>query len=270
MSSPASASQRDAAAGGQATLLYSVSPKASLASGAVVCNQATVVFDSNAPINTQNYCNTLDKTPPVSHVQSLARSQNTNAFTVQWSGTDAGAGVEDYTVYVSDNGGAYSAWLTNTANTLGVYPGAAGHTYLFFSIARDLVGNAEGAKSVAEASTFVNPCATDVTLQFSVTRSGYRLNNATKRYQQTVTITRTAAGSIAGPFALDIVGLSSNATLYSPAGTTSCIAAGSPFVTVAPGTAWSQGQSVTVAIEFVNPTNAGITYTPALLAGPRR
>jgi hypothetical protein len=113
-------------------------------------------------------------------------------------------------------------------------------------------------------------CASDVSSQFSVVRSGYRLNNSTKRFQQAVTITRTATGSVAGPFALAIENLSSNATLYSPSGTTTCIAAGSGYVTVNPGSNWSQGQALTVAIEFVNPTNAGITYTPALLAGSAR
>ena len=42
---------------------------------------------------------------------------------------------------------------------------------------------------------------------------------------------------------------------------------GSPFATVDPGSTWTSGQSLTVNVEFVDPTKAGITYTPHVLAG---
>ncbi len=258
---------------GQAHLLFSILPKSGLSDGTTVCNRATVVFDSNPAINTQNWCNTFDFTPPVSHVQSLPAMEATANFTVQWTGSDAAAGIGDYTIYVSDNGGSYTAWISNNILTQSTYTGVNGHTYRFYSIARDLVGNVEGAKTAAEASTVVNTgaaCASDVSAQFSIARSGFRLNNATKRFQQTVTLTRTAAGVLAGPFVFAIENLSANATLYSPAGTTTCIAPGSAYLVVNPGSSWTQGQVVTLALEFVNPTNGGITYTPALLAGATR
>ncbi len=113
-------------------------------------------------------------------------------------------------------------------------------------------------------------CATDVTTQFSITRGGYRYIPATRRFQQTVTITRTASGSLAGPFAFALESLSSNATLYGASGTTTCIAPGSPYVIVDPGPTWSTGKSITIILEFINPTKSGITYTPALLAGTIR
>lgn len=56
---------------------------------------------------------------------------------------------------MSDNGGPFSAWLTNTTATQTNYPGVAGHAYGFYGIARDLVGNVEAAKTAAEASTRV-------------------------------------------------------------------------------------------------------------------
>lgn len=40
-----------------------------------------------------------------------------------------GAGVQDFTVYVSDNSGPFTAWLTNTTATQATYTGIAGHTY---------------------------------------------------------------------------------------------------------------------------------------------
>src|SRR5262249_51197727 len=40
------------------------------------------------------------------------------------------------------------------------FTGQLGHTYAFYSIARDLVGNVEGSKSTAEATTTVNSTTT--------------------------------------------------------------------------------------------------------------
>jgi hypothetical protein len=111
-------------------------------------------------------------------------------------------------------------------------------------------------------------CSSDVTTQFSVGRSGYVYNNASGLFMQTVTLTNNGA-DILGPFALALDGLSSNATLSNVSGTTACSAEpGSPFAAVDPGaTTWSRGQKVTVDVEFIDPTLAGITYTPRVLAG---
>ncbi len=259
---------------GEGKILYSIRPTAGILSGTTVCNQASVVFDTNAPINTARWCNTTDDLPPSSRVQALPASEPTNTFLVQWSGSDAGSGIHDYTIYVSDNGGAYAAWLQDTSLTQSNFTGASGHTYSFFSIARDNAGNTEATKTVADTTTTVGSgvtCAADVTAQFTVTLSGYRFNNATQRFQQAVTITRAASGSQTGPFALALKGLSSNATLYHAAGTTTCAIAGSPYVLVDPGSAsWNTGQTVKLTLEFTNPTRTGITYTAVLLAGSTR
>ena len=94
---------------------------------------------------------------PISHVSALPPVEFTSSFIVQWSGTDPGGpGIQDYTIYVSDNGGPFTAWLTQTTSTQGSYPGVSGHTYGFYSIATDSAGIAEPPKSVAEASTLVD------------------------------------------------------------------------------------------------------------------
>ena len=106
------------------------------------------------------------------------------------------------------------------------------------------------------------------TPQFTITRNGLRLNNATNRFMQTITITNSTTQALSGPFALALDGLSSTAALYQPAGVTACaLPAGSPFVLLNPGAIWNPGQSVMVNLEFLNPTNAGITYMPRVLAG---
>ena len=56
---------------------------------------------------------------------------------------------------MSDNGGAFTPAVINTPVTQGIYTGVGGHTYSFYSIARDLVGNVENSKTLAEATTRV-------------------------------------------------------------------------------------------------------------------
>ena len=65
-----------------------------------------------------------------------------SSFTVSWSGTDypGGSGIATYDVYVSDNGGAFTLFVTATTTTSTTYHGTAGHTYGFYSVATDKLG----------------------------------------------------------------------------------------------------------------------------------
>ncbi len=130
--------------------------------------------------------------------------------------------------------------------------------------------NAEPAKTAAEATTAIPSCAADATAQFTVTRSGFRLNTTTHQYQQTVALKNNTAQPLTGPFVLVFDSLSAGSTLSAPAGTTSCAApSGSPYVTIpAPsGGNWNAGQSVTVGLNFADPGNTAIAYTLRVLAG---
>ena len=61
-----------------------------------------------------------------------------------------------YTVYVSDNGGAFSAWQSNVTSTSATYSGGAiGHTYGFNVVATDGAGNVESTRLAADASALV-------------------------------------------------------------------------------------------------------------------
>ena len=142
--------------GVQGSVLYSATPKQSSGTGTQISNLAGVSFNGGTAQNTPTWSNTLDNTPPTSHVTALPGTELCTNFTVQWSGTDVGAGVGNYTIYVSDNGGSFTVWQTNTTSTSAVFNGQVGHSYGFYSIAQDLVGNIEPGKSSAEATTRVN------------------------------------------------------------------------------------------------------------------
>lgn len=145
---------------GDGSVLFTVMPKKSLPTGTEIRNKARIIFDTNAPIDTPQWLNTLDNTKPTSKVLSVNARQCASSFQVKWSGSDVGAGVRDYTIFVSENNGPYVAWLSNTTATEGIFSGQAGKQYAFYSIARDLTNNPESAKSVAEATTqVVSPVA---------------------------------------------------------------------------------------------------------------
>jgi hypothetical protein len=142
--------------GGEGGVFFTVMPKQGLATGAQIQNRASIVFDVNPAISTPTWFNTLDNTPPTSSVQPLPSMESCSNFQVNWSGSDVGSGVQNFTIFVSDNGGPFTAWLTNTTATSASYSGQAGHSYGFYSIATDLTGNTENSKSAAEATTEVS------------------------------------------------------------------------------------------------------------------
>lgn len=146
---------------------FSVQPLASLTSGTNICNTASIVFDVNAPLATAPFCNKKDTAAPTSSVQPLAAVQSKPAFTVSWSGTDAGVGIQAYTIYVSIDGRPFVLWLGPTASTTATYTGAAGHTYGFYSIATDQLGNTEAPKTRPEATTTVTTGAAAAIPAFS-------------------------------------------------------------------------------------------------------
>jgi len=175
--------------GANGSVFFTVMSKQGLATGTQVQNQATIVFDANAPMSTQSWLNTIDNAAPTSHVTALPTTESTPTFTAQWSGTDVGSGVQDYTIYVSDNGGPFTLFQTNTTATSATFSGQLNHAYGFYSIARDLVGNVEAPKTAAEATTQVELDTTPPVTKANL--SGPAGNNGW--YRGPVTVTLTAA-----------------------------------------------------------------------------
>ena len=97
--------------------------------------------------------------PPTSTVASLPAVINTTSFTLSWSGTDApgGGGIVSYNIYDSTDGGAFTAFLTNTTSTSTTFTGAFGHSYGFYSVATDKAGITQPLPTAAQASTSLRP-----------------------------------------------------------------------------------------------------------------
>jgi RHS repeat-associated protein len=138
---------------GEGYINYTIQPKAGLATGATVNAQASIVFDTNAAIATPQITNTIDSSAPTSTVGALPASTTNPTFLVSWSGSDGlGSGIGSYDIYVSDDGGAYSLWQSDTTKTSATYAGQSHHTYRFDSVATDNVGLMQPAPSSAEGT----------------------------------------------------------------------------------------------------------------------
>lgn len=99
----------------------------------------------------------------------------------------------------------------------------------------------------------------------TVAAGGFIRDRRTGYYTQQVRLTNNNAGSLAGPFYLVVDGLSANATVVGSSGLTVAYAPlNSPYVLV-PGNSLAPGSTVTVTLQFGNPSNAGITYTARVL-----
>jgi RHS repeat-associated protein len=143
---------------GEGYVRYSVRPLAGATSGSVIQAQASIVFDTNDAILTNAHVNTLDVGVPVGAVTALPAYSPYPDFTVRWTGTDdpGGSGVASYDVFVAEDGGPFTAWLSRSTATSAVFPGERGHSYAFYAVARDGVGHAEvQLEPLAETQTRV-------------------------------------------------------------------------------------------------------------------
>jgi len=154
----------DESARGEGFINFLVRPKTGLATGTVIAAQASIVFDINDPIVTNNFTNRIDDGSPASTVSPLSAVTSSATFVVSWSGIDdadgaPGSGIASFDVFVSDNSGPYTLFQAATANISADFNGQYGHTYRFFSIATDNLGFTELYSEFVEATTIVAPAA---------------------------------------------------------------------------------------------------------------
>ena len=196
----------DGSGNGSGFVSFTVSPKVSLPTGTQITNVADISFDLGKAIATDQVSETdpsqgvnptkqalvtIDSGSPTSSVAALPARTATLNFTVNWAGQDdaGGSGIASYNVYYSDNGGTFLPFLTGTTQTSATFNGVSGHTYGFFSVATDNVGNQQVLPTGAQTSTLViqtittltdngpNPSATGQVVSFTATVTGSPLNN---------------------------------------------------------------------------------------------
>jgi Beta-propeller repeat len=138
---------------GEGSVSFTALAAADRPTGTTVANQATIVFDSNAPIDTPTWSNVLDRDPPTSALTPLRAKTAGPDIAVSWSGSDVGSGVRDVAIDVSADGGPFAFWDRASSHQF-TYRGEIGHQYAFRIVARDLVGNTQ-TEAPATTSTEV-------------------------------------------------------------------------------------------------------------------
>lgn len=170
---------------GQGYATYRARADAGVAHGAQIQAKASIVFDFNPVIDTPTHSNAIDKTAPSSAVTAASQpgagsASCTEALDVAWSGSDAGAGVATYDVWVSADGGPFRPWKLGTTATSARYaPATSGHAYAFWSVARDRVGLAETPPAGGDVAKTVAVCDTTApasvaTIGGAAARDGWR------------------------------------------------------------------------------------------------
>lgn len=137
---------------GEGFVSFSVGLKKELGTNAEFRNKASIVFDANKPILTNEFVNTLDLDKPESNVYALDATIDSR-FPVAWTGSDSGSGIASYSIYVMENDSSLQLWKQNTTLKTDEFIGNVGSTYKFYSIATDNVSLIENTPSEFDAST---------------------------------------------------------------------------------------------------------------------
>ncbi len=140
---------------GEGYVEFTIEPRSTTPTGTVVINSASIVFDYNDPIETNEVFNTIDSGAPDTSVQVIAEESLT-PFALEWDGTDdaGGSGLAEYRIYVRTNGGPAELWYSGT-DTWAHFDGEVGSSYAFYSRGVDNVGNVEALPVTLDAMTTV-------------------------------------------------------------------------------------------------------------------
>jgi len=156
---------------GEGYVIFSVQPKSTVASGTRLKNRATITFDLNKPIPTNEVVNAIDFAPPTTVMKALPTSANKSPLAVRWQSSDGttGAGVKSVTIYASKDGGPYYTVGSSSVDSIMV-PVTNGD-YKFYGLAVDNVGNVEAVRptvSSVKVASVVSVESREIPLEFSL------------------------------------------------------------------------------------------------------
>src|SRR5690606_11194803 len=114
---------------GEGQVTFSVEADA-LGSGTGLSNEASIVFDSNQPIETGAWTNVVDTAPPSASV-SGDPGASVDEASVAWAGSDDAAGIGLWEIRVSKDGGPYTLWKLADGEGSATFAADVAGTYAF-------------------------------------------------------------------------------------------------------------------------------------------
>ena len=128
---------------GEGYVTFSVNLKPGLKNGTQIKNKATIIFDVNEPIETNEYINTLDLNGPTTEMVSAGEKDG--SMIIKCTGTDNESGISYFRYYASYKDGDF-VYIGDDTSSEFTYPLPSGTTaadYKFYALAVDNVGNTQ-------------------------------------------------------------------------------------------------------------------------------
>ncbi|OQC44742.1 MAG: PKD domain protein [Bacteroidetes bacterium ADurb.Bin028] len=127
---------------GEGFVEFVVGVKPDLSTGTEIQNKASIIFDTNAAIETNEYINTIDDEIPESSVHSVNLLDD-DSLLISWEGFDQGSGIAEYSVFMQFNDEEIRPLKLITTETSTIFKPSESGTYKFYSIASDNAYNKE-------------------------------------------------------------------------------------------------------------------------------
>ncbi len=146
---------------GEGFVTFTVKPRPEAPTSTTITNGASIVFDWNDPIETNETVNTIDADIPASSMDPLPPEIVGEGIPLSWSGEDptGGSDLALFAIYIAVDDGPFVPFLGRTTETETTFTGTLGHTYAFYSRASDNVGNVEPIPLEPDAVTTLRSAA---------------------------------------------------------------------------------------------------------------
>jgi hypothetical protein len=151
----------DSLGNGQGSVNYSITPSKDAFTGDSLNARASIVFDENTPVLTNQWFNIVDAVAPSSHVNTLAPSQISRTVHLSWTAADdaGGSGLRNYEVYAAEDGGPFIRVASDLTVPQYDFLGQPGSRYDFFTLAADNTDNREPMKLSGDTFTVIEDTA---------------------------------------------------------------------------------------------------------------
>jgi hypothetical protein len=133
---------------GEGSVAYTVNPVKGLSNGTEMLSRASIIFDTNEPILTNTWKNTIDALQPTGQIR--AQVLQDSMIVLSYNAVDAGSGVDYFHLYMSEDGGEWMPIPGGQGDSIILF-GDPGKSYRFYMEALDKTGNRESKTAIGEA-----------------------------------------------------------------------------------------------------------------------